>query len=392
MTADLSHNPRVLAGPDESTLPAEIARLTGERAAAGAWFLKLDALNTRQAAELRRTADAAGAEVWTKPLGDGGHDAILGLPAPGVERFLRALEGGLAHPLASIVRASLAAWRRVGFRLRCGGRTLELGPRTLVMGIVNVTPDSFSDGGQFLAATAAIDQGRRLADEGADLIDVGGESTRPGAQSVDADEECRRVLPVVEALAAETDALISIDTSKAGVARRALAAGASILNDVTALRGDPAMAALAAESGAPLVLMHMQGTPRTMQQAPHYGDLMGELVGFLRQRMAVAVAAGVREEQIIADPGIGFGKTLAHNLEVLRRLPELRSLGRPILLGTSRKSLIGAVLRVPVAERVLGTAATVAYGIARGAHVVRVHDVAAMRQVARMTDAMTGRC
>jgi len=208
---------------------------------------------------------------------------------------------------------------------------------------------------------------------------------------VDAETECGRVLPVVEALARRLDVPISIDTSKAAVARRALDAGASLVNDVTALRGDPALGPLVAERGVPLILMHMRGTPRTMQEHPHYDDLMGEIVAHLRQGMALAVEAGVREEQLILDPGIGFGKTLEHNLEILRRLGELRSLGRPILLGTSRKRFIGTLLDAPVGERVFGTAATVALGIARGAHIVRVHDVAPMRQVARITDAVMGR-
>ncbi len=278
------------------------------------------------------------------------------------------------------------------------------------MGIVNVTPDSFSDGGQFYDTAKAIEHGRRLAAEGADILDIGGESTRPGAQPVDAEAECARVLPVIEALAKETAVPISIDTSKAAVARRALDAGATILNDVTALRSDPAMAAVAAQAGVPLVLMHMQGTPRSMQHAPHYGDLMSEVVAYLRQSMAIAVDAGVRDDQLVVDPGLGFGKTLDHNLELVRRLGELRSLGRPILLGPSRKSMIGKVLGshlhfahggyvpnedvtpiLPVTERAFGTAALVALGIARGAHILRVHDVAEMSQVARMTDAALAR-
>ncbi|MBM4036752.1 MAG: dihydropteroate synthase [Planctomycetes bacterium] len=256
------------------------------------------------------------------------------------------------------------------------------------MGIVNVTPDSFSDGGEFLEADKAIEHGRRLAAEGADILDVGGESTRPGAEPVDAEAECARVLPVIQALAKDLAVPISIDTSKAAVARRSIDAGATIINDVTALRGDPEMAGVAARSGLPLVLMHMQGTPRTMQESPRYDDLMSEIVAYLRASVASAVEAGASEEQLVVDPGLGFGKTLGHNLEILRRLGELRSLGRPILIGPSRKSMIGKVLGAPMSQRAFGTAAAVAYGIARGAHIVRVHDVAAMRQVARMADAL----
>jgi dihydropteroate synthase len=256
------------------------------------------------------------------------------------------------------------------------------------MGIVNVTPDSFSDGGEFYETGKAIEHGRRLAAEGADILDIGGESTRPGAQPVDAETECARILPVIAALAKEVSIPISVDTSKAAVARRALDAGAAMLNDVTALRGDPAMAPLAAESRAPLVLMHMQGTPRSMQENPHYGDLMGEITAYLRASMALAADAGVSEEQLVVDPGLGFGKTVAHNLELLRRVGELRSLGRPILLGPSRKSMIGKVCGAPMAQRAWGTAAAVALAVARGAHIVRVHDVAEMRQAALMADAI----
>jgi dihydropteroate synthase len=311
------------------------------------------------------------------------------MPGDTLGVYLIALaEDGIADDLLQAIRATTEAWRRSTFVLHCGSHALEIGRRTLLMGIVNVTPDSFSDGGEFFEPGKAIEHGRRLAAEGADVLDIGGESTRPGAQPVDAEAECDRVLPVVEALAKELDVPISIDTSKATVALRALDAGATMLNDVTALRGDPEMADAAARSRLPLVLMHMQGTPRTMQESPRYDDLMSEIVAYLRGSMAVAVEAGASEEQLVVDPGLGFGKGLGHNLEILRRLGELRSLGRPILIGPSRKSMIGKVLGAAMGQRLLGTAATVAYGIARGAHIVRIHDVAEMRQVARMADAL----
>jgi dihydropteroate synthase len=281
-----------------------------------------------------------------------------------------------------------ASHERPRYSLRCGEGRLAVGERTLVMGIVNVTPDSFSDGGQFLDSDRAIAHGLQLVEEGADILDIGGESTRPGAAEVDAASECRRVLPVIEGLVGEVAVPISIDTSKARVAAEALDAGARILNDVTALTGDPDMPRVAAESGAPIVLMHMLGTPRTMQKDPHYDDVVAEVRQYLAARIQDAVEAGVDKGQIIVDPGIGFGKTLEHNLTLMRRLGGLAALDCPILLGTSRKSLIGGVLGVPADERVFGTAATVAYGIAQGAHIVRVHDVAAMVHVARMTDAM----
>jgi dihydropteroate synthase len=257
-----------------------------------------------------------------------------------------------------------------------------------LMGVVNVTPDSFSDGGLFLDADAAIAHARELVGEGADIVDVGGESTRPGAEPVSADEETRRVLPVVEGIvAADIDAQVSIDTSKASVARTCLDAGASLVNDVTALRGDPEMASLVAESGAECCLMHMRGEPRTMQADPRYDDVVDDVRAFLEERMAYALREGVREERIMLDPGIGFGKTLAHNLALLRRLDELGSLGRPLVVGTSRKSFIGRILAdaagqtepVAAGHRLPGTIATNVLAYERGASVFRVHDVAPVR-------------
>jgi len=248
-----------------------------------------------------------------------------------------------------------------------------------IMGVVNVTPDSFSDGGLFLDREAAIRHGFELRDEGADILDVGGESTRPGADPVSEDEELRRVIGVVEALAA-AGARVSIDTSKAPVARAALAAGASYVNDVTAFRGDRAMAEVVAESGATCCLMHMLGTPRTMQRDPRYDDVVSDVKAFLEQRMAAAVGAGIAEERIHLDPGIGFGKSVDHNLELLRRLDELAALGRPLVIGTSRKSFLGRLTgRQTPAERLPGTIATVVMSLERGASIFRVHDVAPVR-------------
>lgn len=258
----------------------------------------------------------------------------------------------------------------------------------LLMGIVNVTPDSFSDGGLFLDPEAALTHARELLQEGADIIDVGGESTRPGAEPVAEDEELRRVLPVIDGIAASgAPVRISIDTSKAPVAQAALDAGASIVNDVSALRGDPAMAEVVARSGCECVLMHMLGEPRTMQAGPRYGDVVDEVRAFLEQRMEHALRAGVSERQIVLDPGIGFGKTTAHNLELLRRLDELASLGRPLLVGTSRKSFLGRILAdaagesepAPADRRLQGTIATCVLAYERGARLFRVHDVAPVR-------------
>jgi dihydropteroate synthase len=247
----------------------------------------------------------------------------------------------------------------------------------VIMGVVNVTPDSFSDGGLFLDAEAAVEQGRRLAVEGAAILDVGGESTRPGADPVDQEEELRRVLPVVERLAADGGARISIDTTKSAVALAALDAGATIVNDVSAFRFDPGMAALVAESGADCCLMHMLGEPRTMQRDPRYDDVVSDIKAFLEERLAFATSEGVAEERVWLDPGIGFGKTVEHNLELLRRLDEIVAIGRPVVIGTSRKSFLGKLAGGrDEGERLPGTIATNVLALERGATVFRVHDVA----------------
>jgi dihydropteroate synthase len=257
------------------------------------------------------------------------------------------------------------------------------------MGVVNVTPDSFSDGGLYLDPKAAIGHGEKLVRDGAAILDVGGESTRPGAEEVSPERELGRVQPVVEGLA-ETDVVISVDTSKLSVAEAVLEAGAKIINDVTALRHDPEIADLCAERDAGLVLMHMQGTPRTMQENPVYNDVVDEVKAFLAGRMEVAMAAGVKEGKIWLDPGIGFGKGLEHNLELLRRLDELRSLGRPLVVGTSRKSFIGMVEDSGPGERLGGTIASSVLAVAGGAEVLRVHDVAEARQAMRVAAAILG--
>lgn len=256
------------------------------------------------------------------------------------------------------------------------------------MGVVNVTPDSFSDGGRYLDADAAIAHGVELVRDGAEILDVGGESTRPGAEPVGVEEELRRVEPVVAGLAG--GATVSIDTSKAAVAAVAIDAGAAIVNDVTALRGDAEMAGLCAERGVGVVLMHMPGDPRTMQDEPSYGDVVDEVKAFLGERVEVAVAVGIAEDRIWLDPGIGFGKTLEHNLELLRRLGELRELSRPLVIGTSRKSFIGRIDGSEVDDRLGGTIASSVLAAAEGADVLRVHDVAEIAQAIRVAEAVLG--
>ncbi len=269
---------------------------------------------------------------------------------------------------------------------RFGTSTYDLRSRTFLMGILNVTPDSFSDGGRFLDRDAAVGHALLMIEDGADFIDIGGESTRPGAASVSAQDEIDRVLPVIRMLAGRTKVPISIDTVKPEVAEAALRAGAVIVNDTSGLHRDSRLADVAAAAGASMVLMHMQGTPQTMQKDPRYDDVMGEICTYLEEGVARARAAGV--DQVIVDPGIGFGKLLAHNLEILRNLRSLERTGCPVLVGPSRKAFIGAITGLPAEERQFGTAAAVTASIFHGASIVRVHDVKAMKQVAQVADAI----
>jgi dihydropteroate synthase len=271
---------------------------------------------------------------------------------------------------------------------RVGDRAFDASERTLVMGILNVTPDSFSDGGRFESPDAAADHGTRLIEDGADIVDVGGESTRPGSDPVSVEEEIDRVRPVIERLVERHPAVpVSIDTRKAAVAAAALDAGATIVNDVSGAR-DPAMFETVRERGAAMVLMHMQGDPKTMQEAPSYEDVVAEVKEYLRERVEAAGFAGIDPERLVIDPGIGFGKDLEHNLQLLHGIDALLDLGRPVLIGPSRKRFIGTVLDLPGDERVEGTAAVVAWAVARGVQLVRVHDVREIVRVVRMMDAI----
>ena len=285
---------------------------------------------------------------------------------------------------------------RTAYRLAWDRHVLDLGRRTCVMGVVNVTPDSFSDGGRFFDAAAAVSQGERMAAEGADIIDIGGESTRPFSGPVAVEEEIRRVVPVIAALAARVRIPISVDTTKAAVARRALEAGAAMINDISALRFDPDLAGVAAECGVPVILMHMRGEPRSMQVAPHYDELVIDIRGFLEAAAAAAERRGIPREKLIVDPGIGFGKTPEHNLQLIQRLQEFAALDLPILVGPSRKSFIRRLVKpdgakdipasLPVVET--GTQAAVAAAVLNGAHIVRVHDVATTVATAKVADAI----
>jgi dihydropteroate synthase len=279
------------------------------------------------------------------------------------------------------------------FRLKLPSRGLVLGERTLVMGVLNVTPDSFSDGGNFLEPESAIEQAFVIANAGADLLDVGGESTRPGSKETSAADELDRILPVLEGLRGRLKIPISVDTRRAAVAELAVRAGAEIINDISGLQNDPKIAEVAARHSVPLILMHMRGEPRTMQKGPFAHNVTKDVIQGLRRSVAVARKAGVPKSQIILDPGIGFGKSFAQNYELLQKLPQLAKLGYPLLVGTSRKGFLGAALArdgkpAPPEERIWGTAATVTASILNGAHIVRVHDVEEMVKVARVADCL----
>ena len=394
---------RALVLPGEQELAQELRRLgvhpEGVPLMAGKGVhlnLLVPGLDRRAAQLLKQEALGQGAEAalpWPAAADQEGPFTALLM---GSLVQLRAVIGRLAHPalglgpLAAHLEQALTHYlQRAPWQLTLpDGRVLKGGRRTLVMGIINVTDDSFSGDGLGASPQRAAEQAARMADEGADLLDVGAESTRPGAAPVPVDQELVRLLPCLEAVLARTGLPVSVDTYKARVARAALGAGASMVNDISGLR-DPEMPAVIVEREAPVVVMHIKGTPRNMQQSPHYQDLLGEVYAYLADCLARAAAAGIPETQVIVDPGFGFGKAVEHNLELLRRLGELRSLGRPVLAGTSRKSTIGRVLGgLPPEERLEGTAATVALAIANGADLVRVHDVKAMVRVARMTDAV----
>jgi dihydropteroate synthase len=269
---------------------------------------------------------------------------------------------------------------------RCGEKTFELGKRTYIMGVLNVTPDSFSDGGRFLESEVAVSHALRMVEDGADIIDIGGESTRPGAVPVSLKHERERVLPVIERLSKETHVPISIDTYKSEVAAEAIDRGASIVNDISGLRSSPDMASLVSERGVSLIIMHMKGEPRNMQTAPTYDDVVREIHGFLDDRSKVAINAGVPKDRIILDPGIGFGKTVEHNLEILAKVEELNTLGLPLMIGTSRKSFIGNILGTDVDDRLEGTIASNVAAVLGGVDFVRVHDVKEVARALALTD------
>jgi dihydropteroate synthase len=290
--------------------------------------------------------------------------------------------------LGQSIKETLKNVSKTQYSIHCRKRTLTLGKRTLLMGILNVTPDSFSDGGLFFDKDKAISHGLRMVEEGADMIDIGGESTRPGSKPLELEEELRRVIPVIESIAKEVEVPISIDTYKSTVAQRAIEAGAEIVNDISGLHFDPDLARVAAKGNIPLILMHIRGTPETMQKNVHYDSLFSEILQYLRDSIQRAESAGLDPGQIIIDPGIGFGKTVEDNLLIIKNLHEFRILGKPILLGTSRKNFIGKILNTEVEDRLEGTLSSIAIGVLNGAHIIRSHDVLQVKKALAMADAI----
>ncbi len=357
----------------------------------------IDKLSTAGANILKQTALACGGDCAVHSGTVGGRvrytSAILFLNRRQLKNLTDRL---LQQPncVAALVPQLIAldnAFHQQEFRMSVGGRTFDLGSRTYVMGVLNVTPDSFYDGGRYLEPKNAVEQAVKLEQEGADFLDVGAESTRPGAKPVPAREQISRLRPVLKELRRKVKIPLSIDTTNAEVARMALDAGCHMVNDISGFGFDPGMAKLVAVTGVPCVVMHMRGTPRTMQKNPRYRNLMQEIITRLKEAIDRAGQVGVKPEQIIVDPGIGFGKKLEHNLEILRRLTELRSLGRPILVGPSRKSFIAGVTGLEPQERLEGTLAAVVLAAQRGANIVRVHDVREAVRALRVVDAIEGK-
>jgi|GEM_PF-49049 len=347
-------------------------------------FLLIDRCGDPLLRPLRTLLRKSGGELL-----EGAKESCLICPPGVLPRFLKELRRS-KYPFSVQVSNQI---ERLGSSSRrqdwhCGSWRLPLWKRVLVMGILNVTPDSFSDGGSFFLAERAMRRAHEIQDHGADILDIGGESSRPGSEPVSEEEETRRILPVIERLSREMTIPISVDTTKAAVARRAIDAGASIINDISALRFDLRMSELVRQSEAGVILMHMKGVPKSMQRRPSYRSVIGEIFRFLVLQREKAIEAGIRENQIIFDPGIGFGKSGRHNLEILHRLPELLCLGRPLLVGPSRKGFISQILDLPPSERLEGTAAAVSAAVLGGARIIRVHDVNPMSRVVRVAEAI----
>jgi dihydropteroate synthase len=355
--------------------------------------LKVEGIDPRKANLLKQemlslggdvAVDGRGLDCSTKQT-----DALLMGTQKHFEKLILKLEQYPdLHPLGQSIKETLKNISKTHYSIRCQKRILPLGKRTLLMGVLNVTPDSFSDGGLFFDKEKAISHALRMVEGGADIIDIGGESTRPGSKPLEIEEELRRVIPVIESLAKEVDVPLSIDTYKSTVAQRAIEAGAEIINDISGLHFDPSLAKVAAKNDTPLILMHIRGTPETMQKGVHYDSLFSEILQCLKESIQRAESTGLDPRQIIIDPGIGFGKTAEDNLLIIKNLYEFRILGKPILLGTSRKSFIGKILNTEVGDRLEGTLSSIAIGVLNGAHIIRSHDVLQAKKAIAVADAI----
>jgi dihydropteroate synthase len=391
------YNARVIGAGDYYDVTSELepdgfdrGEVCGLLSRARMEILKLEGVASQEAFMLARMIEEVGGEA-SVGRGDGRDRPVILAGSSEVYQNLCSRLGskdGCLMAMAGEIAETLKDFHKRQFTLRLGTHIWELGERTRIMGILNVTPDSFSDGGLYSEPQTAVERALKMAEDGADIIDVGGESSRPGSEPVSAEEEWDRVGPVLRRLLSQLKVPISIDTYKPEVAEKALDLGVHLVNDISGLRGDGRMREIVARYKVPVVVMHMKGTPKTMQLNPHYDSLISEVMRHLRESISLALQAGMRKDALIVDPGIGFGKTPSHNLTILRRLREFSSLGCPIMVGTSRKSFIGSVLNLPIEDRVEGTAATVAAAVLGGAHIVRVHDVREMVRVCRMADAI----
>jgi dihydropteroate synthase len=355
--------------------------------------LKVEGIDPRTANLLKQEMLSVGGDAALDRRGLDCSSSSTGALLMGTEKQFEKLFSKLEqypdlHPFGRSLREILRNLSRAHYTIRCRKRTFTLGKRTLLMGVLNVTPDSFSDGGLFFDKETAIARGLKMVEEGADFIDIGGESTRPGSKPLGLEEELRRVIPVIEFLAKEVDAPISIDTYKSTVAKKAIEAGAQIINDISGLQFDPSLSQVAAKEDVPLVLMHIRGNPETMQKNILYKSLFSEIIQYLKDSIQRAESAGVESEQIIIDPGIGFGKTVEDNLLILKNLQEFKILGKPLLLGTSRKRFIGKILNADVTERLEGTLSSIVVGVLNGAHIIRCHDVIQAKRAIAIADAV----
>lgn len=355
--------------------------------------LKMEGIDPRTANILKQEMLSLGGDVALDSRGldcsAQSMDGLLMGSRKQLEKLIQKLDAYPPHQrIGKALKEALRNIMKNHFTLRCRRKTFHPGEQTLLMGVLNVTPDSFSDGGLFSDKDKAVAHGLKMVEEGADIIDIGGESTRPGSKRLGLEEELRRVLPVIEALSKETDVPISIDTYKSEVARRAIESGAEIINDISGLHYDPELADVAALKKTPLILMHIRGTPETMQKDVRYNSLFSEIIAYLKEGIRRAESAGVDPEQIVIDPGIGFGKTLEDNLLLIKHLSEFRILGRPILLGTSRKSFIGKILDTQSDQRLEGTLSSIAVGVLNGAHIIRSHDVLQAKRAIAIADAI----